>query len=88
MMKPEQDIFTPFDHNHSGGLQTDKIKILIAELVAGAILVVVLYGLYAEWFSFLDIPEAYGVWTVLFLILLVIIDIFLIVYTLRSWELD
>ena len=64
----------------------DKLKILTAELVAGAILVVAAYGLYAGWFGFLKIDEAAGVWLMLFLILLVITDIFLIVYTLRAWE--
>jgi hypothetical protein len=66
----------------------DKMKVLIAELVAGAILVVVLYGLYAGWFGFLNIPEATGVWLVLFFFLMAIIDIFLIVYTLRAWEIE
>ena len=65
----------------------DKIKILIAEIVAGAVIVLVLYGLYTGFIgSFIAIPEATGVWLVLFLILLVIIDIFLFVYTLRAWE--
>jgi hypothetical protein len=62
--------------------------VLIAELVAGAVIVFVLYGLYVGYFGFLNIPEATGVWLVLFFILLAIIDIFLIVYTLRAWELD
>jgi hypothetical protein len=61
---------------------------LLGELIAGAILVIVLYGLYAEWFGFLNIPEATGVWLVLFLILVTIIDLFLIVYTLRAWEME
>jgi hypothetical protein len=46
------------------------------------------YGLYSGWFGFLAIDEATGVWVMLFLILLVIIDIFLIAYTMRSWELE
>ncbi|HEY3272880.1 MAG TPA: hypothetical protein VGJ92_03900 [Methanocella sp.] len=66
----------------------NKIHVLIAEIVAGAILVLTLYGLYIGFFSFLAIPEATGVWLVLFLMLLAIIDIFLIVYTLRAWEIE
>ncbi len=59
---------------------------MLAELVAGAILVLSAYGLYAGWFGFLAIDEATGVWLMLFLILLVFIDLFLIIYTLRAWE--
>jgi hypothetical protein len=63
------------------------INLLIAEIIAGAVLVLVLYGLYNGFIgSFIAIPEATGVWLVLFLILLVIIDIFLIAYTMAAWE--
>jgi hypothetical protein len=65
----------------------NKIKVLIAEIVAGAAIVLILYGLYNGFIgSFIAIPEALGVYLVLFLIMLAIIDIFLIVYTLRAWE--
>jgi uncharacterized membrane protein len=67
----------------------DKIKVLIAEIIAGAAVVLILYGLYNGFIgSFIAIPEATGVWLVLFFILLAIIDIFLITYTLKSWETD
>jgi hypothetical protein len=65
----------------------NKIVLLIAELVAGAFIVLTLYGLYTGIIgSFVAIPEATGVYLVLFFILLAIIDIFLIVYTLAAWE--
>lgn len=65
----------------------NKLKVLIAEIVAGAAIVLILYGLYNGFIgSFIAIPEATGVWLVLFFILLAVIDIFLIVYTLRAWE--
>jgi len=67
----------------------NKIKILIAEIVAGAVIVLTLYGLYIGFIgSYIEIPEATGVWLVLFFIMLAIIDIFLIIYTLRAWEMD
>jgi hypothetical protein len=67
----------------------NKIKTLIAEIVAGAVIVLMLYGLYSGFIgSYIEIPEATGVWLVLFLILLAIIDLFLIVYTLRAWEME
>jgi hypothetical protein len=67
----------------------DKIKILVAEIVAGVIILLILYGLYAGAIgSFVTISEATGVYLVLFFIMLLIIDIFLIVYTLRAWEHD
>ena len=63
------------------------IRLLVVEIVAGAALLLVLYGLYDGFIgSFVAIPEATGVYLVLFLVLLVIIDIFLLVYTLTSWE--
>ncbi len=47
----------------------------------------VLYGLYNGFIgSLVAIPEATGVWLVIFLVLLVVIDIFLITYTLSAWE--
>jgi uncharacterized membrane protein len=62
---------------------------LIAEIVAGAVIVLTLYGLYTGFIgSYIEIPEATGVWLVLFFIMLAIIDIFLIIYTLRAWEMD
>jgi hypothetical protein len=65
----------------------NKIKLLVAEIVAGAIIVLTLYGLYAGIIGpFIAIPEATGVWLVLFFILLAFIDIFLFVYTLAAWE--
>ena len=65
----------------------NKILLLIVELVAGAVLMLVLYGLYDGFIgSLVAIPEATGVWLVIFLILLVIIDVFLIAYTLSAWE--
>lgn len=69
-----------------GGPGTDGIIIVIAGLIAGAVLVLAAYGLYAGWLGFLALDEATGVWLMLFLILLVIIDIFLSVHTLRAWE--
>jgi hypothetical protein len=67
----------------------DKLKVLIAEIVAGAVILLILYGLYTGVIgSFIAIPEATGVYLVLFFVLLVIIDIFMIVYTLRAWERD
>jgi hypothetical protein len=66
-----------------------KINVLIAEIIAGAIIGLILYGLYDGFIgSFVSIPEATGVWLVLFFFLLAIIDIFLIVYTLRAWEME
>ena len=62
------------------------MKVVFAELAAGLAVVVILFGLSYGYFGFLNLPEATGFWLVLFLILLVIIDIFLIVYTLTSWE--
>ena len=65
----------------------DKIKLLVAEIVVGAAIVLLLYGLYAGIIgSFVAIPEATGVYLVLFFILLAIIDGFLIVDTLVAWE--
>jgi len=65
----------------------NKIKVLIAEIIAGAAIVLILYGLYIGFIgSFVAIPEATGVYLVLFFLLLAIIDIFLIVYTLNAWE--
>ena len=62
---------------------------LIAEIVAGAVILLILYGLSAGIIgSYVAIPEATGVYLVLFFILLLIMDIFLIVYTLRAWEHD
>jgi uncharacterized membrane protein len=69
------------------GGRMNKISILIAEIIAGAIIVFTLYSLYIGFIgSYIEIPEATGVYLVLFLILLAIIDIFLIVYTLNAWE--
>ena len=63
------------------------IRLLVVEIVVGAVLVLVLYGLYdGSIGSFVAIPEATGVYLVLFLVLLTIIDIFLIVYSLVAWE--
>jgi hypothetical protein len=71
----------------NGGIITDRIKLLVAELVIGAVLVIMLYGLYEGTVgSLVSVPEAAGVWLVLFLVLLVIIDIFLIAYALAGWE--
>ncbi len=65
----------------------NKLLLLIAELVASAVLMLVLYGLYNGFIgSLVTISEAMGIWLVIFLILLVIIDIFLIAYTLSAWE--
>lgn len=65
----------------------DRIKLLAAEIFAGSIILLVLYGLYAGIIgSFLSIPEATGVYLILFFIMLAFIDIFLIVYTLAGWE--
>ena len=62
---------------------------LIAEIVAGAVILIILYGLYTGVIgSFVTISEATGVYLVLFFILLMVIDIFLIVYTMRAWEQD
>jgi hypothetical protein len=65
----------------------NKLKVLIAEIIAGVAIALILYGLYIGFIgSFIAIPEATGVYLVLFLIMLAIIDIFLIIYTLRAWE--
>jgi hypothetical protein len=75
------------DHELMPGI--NKIMVLIAEIIAGAAIVLILYGLYNGFIgSFIAIPEATGVWLVLFFIMLAIIDIFLIVYTLRAWEME
>lgn len=67
----------------------DRIKWLIVELAAGVVLGLLLYGLCDGFIgSVVAIPEATGVGLVVFLALLVVIDIFLMVYTLRAWELD
>jgi membrane protein implicated in regulation of membrane protease activity len=67
----------------------DKLKILIAEIVAGAVILLTLLGMATGVVgSLVTIPEADGVWLVLFLVMLLVIDIFLIVYTLRAWEQD
>jgi len=63
--------------------------VLIAEIVAGAVILFILYGLSTGIIgSFVTISEATGVYLVLFFVLLLIMDIFLIVYTLRAWEHD
>jgi hypothetical protein len=65
----------------------NKLTVLIAEIVAGAIILLILTGMAMGVVgSLVSIPEATGVWLVLFLVMLLVIDIFLIVYTLRSWE--
>jgi hypothetical protein len=67
----------------------DKLKVLIAEIAAGAAILIVLLGMATGVVgSLVTIPEADGVWLVLFLVMLLVIDIFLIVYTLRAWEQD
>ncbi len=67
----------------------DKLKILIAEIVAGVVILLILMGMAMGIVgSLVVIPEATGVWLVLFLIMLLVIDIFLIVYTLKAWEHD
>jgi hypothetical protein len=72
-----------------GGCETDKVKVLIAEIVAGAVILLTLYGLSTGIIgSYVAITEATGVYLVLFFILLLIMDIFLFVYTLRAWEHD
>ncbi|MGA9140851.1 MAG: hypothetical protein WBZ29_11540 [Methanocella sp.] len=67
----------------------NKLTVLIAEIVAGAVILLVLMGMATGVVgSLVTIPEADGVWLVLFLVMLLVIDIFLIVYTLRAWEQD
>ncbi|OPY29533.1 MAG: hypothetical protein A4E28_00850 [Methanocella sp. PtaU1.Bin125] len=65
----------------------NRIVLILAEVVAGAVIGLVLYGLYAGVIgSLVPLSEATGVYLVLFFILLGIIDLFLFVYTLAGWE--
>ena len=67
----------------------NKLTVLIAEIVAGAAILLILMGMATGIVgSLVVVPEATGVWLVLFLVMLLVIDIFLIVYTLRAWEQD
>lgn len=70
-----------------GVCNMDKLTVLIAEVVAGLIVVLALFGystgLVAD---YVTIDEATGMWLVIFLVMLLLIDIFMIVYTLRAWE--
>ena len=64
-----------------------RITLLIVEIIAGIAIILVLYGLYNGTIrSYIAISEDVGMYIVLFFILLLIIDIFVIAMTMGAWE--
>jgi ABC-type uncharacterized transport system permease subunit len=71
------------------GARMNRILLIVAEVVAGVIIGLVLYGLYAGIIgSIVPISEATGIYLVMFFVLLAVVDLFLIVYTMAGWEHD